>query len=61
MATPTKTMTSESNGGGGSSPVVPILIAVVLLAAASIGVVLYRERKRGDGPEAPPSQARRQA
>jgi hypothetical protein len=38
-----------SNSAGGSSPVVPILIAVVLLAAISIGVVLYRQRKSGQG------------
>ncbi len=38
-----------SNGNGGSSPVVPILIAVVVLAAISIGVVLYRQRKSGQG------------
>jgi len=38
-----------SDGGGGSSPVMPILIAVALLAAASIGFVLYRERKSQAG------------
>jgi hypothetical protein len=42
---------SESNSGGGSSPVVPILIAVVVLAAISIGVVIYRQRKDGAGPD----------
>jgi cobalamin biosynthesis Mg chelatase CobN len=41
--------TSESSGG--SSPVVPILIAVAVLAAISIGVVLYRQRKSGQGPD----------
>jgi cobalamin biosynthesis Mg chelatase CobN len=40
-----------SESSGGSSPVVPILIAVVLLAAISIGVVLYRQRKSGQGPD----------
>jgi cobalamin biosynthesis Mg chelatase CobN len=40
-----------SEGSGGSSPVVPILIAVVVLAAISIGVVLYRQRKSGQGPD----------
>lgn len=35
--------------GGGSSPLVPILIAIALLAAASIGYVLYRQRRGGDG------------
>jgi cobalamin biosynthesis Mg chelatase CobN len=41
---------SESTGGS-SSPVVPILIAVFVLAAISIGVVLYRQRKSGQGPD----------
>jgi len=41
--------TSPSSSSGGSSPVVPILIAVVVLAAISIGVVLYRQRKSGQG------------
>lgn len=40
---------SPSSSSGGSSPVVPILIAVVVLAAISIGVVLYRQRKSGQG------------
>jgi hypothetical protein len=40
---------SPSNSSGGSSPVVPILIAVVVLAAISVGVVLYRQRKSGQG------------
>jgi cobalamin biosynthesis Mg chelatase CobN len=40
-----------SESSGGSSPVVPILIAVVVLAAISIGVVLYRQRKSGQGPD----------
>jgi cobalamin biosynthesis Mg chelatase CobN len=44
----TGTNASQSSGGG-SSPVVPILIAVVVLAAISIGVVLYRQRKSGQG------------
>jgi hypothetical protein len=30
---------------------VPILIAVAVLAAISIGVVLYRQRKSGQGPD----------
>jgi cobalamin biosynthesis Mg chelatase CobN len=38
-----------AEASGGSSPVVPILIAVVVLAAISIGVVLYRQRKSGQG------------
>jgi cobalamin biosynthesis Mg chelatase CobN len=42
---------TESSSGGGSSPVVPILIVVVILAAISIGVVLYRQRKSGQGPD----------
>jgi cobalamin biosynthesis Mg chelatase CobN len=41
---------TESSSGG-SSPVVPILIAVIVLAAISIGVVLYRQRKSGQGPD----------
>jgi cobalamin biosynthesis Mg chelatase CobN len=40
-----------SESSGGSSPVVPILIAVAVLAAISIGVVLYRQRKSGQGPD----------
>jgi cobalamin biosynthesis Mg chelatase CobN len=40
-----------SESSGGSSPVVPILIAVVVLAAISIGVVFYRQRKSGPGPD----------
>jgi cobalamin biosynthesis Mg chelatase CobN len=40
---------NASSSSGGSSPVVPILIAVVVLAAISIGVVLYRQRKSGQG------------
>jgi cobalamin biosynthesis Mg chelatase CobN len=42
---------TETSSGGGSSPVVPILIAVIVLAAISIGVVLYRQRKSGQGPD----------
>ncbi len=38
-----------AESSGGTSPVVPILIAVVVLAAISIGVVLYRQRKSGQG------------
>jgi hypothetical protein len=45
----TATGTNASESSGGSSPVVPILIAVVVLAAISIGVVLYRQRKSGQG------------
>jgi hypothetical protein len=37
---------SPHDAGGGSSPIVPIAIAVVVLAAISIGVVMYRQRKR---------------
>lgn len=43
------TGTPHSSSSGGSSPVLPILIAVVVLAAISIGVVLYRQRKSGQG------------
>ncbi|HVV91026.1 MAG TPA: hypothetical protein VHB53_11075, partial [Solirubrobacterales bacterium] len=46
---PTSKGTKASHSSGGSSPVVPILIAVVVLAAISIGVVLYRQRKSGQG------------
>ncbi len=42
--------TPASESSGGSSPLVPILIAIVVLAAISIGVVLYRQRKSGQGP-----------
>ncbi len=40
----------KTSGTGGSSPVLPILVAIVVLAAISIGVVVYRERRRGDRP-----------
>lgn len=40
------TVPSESDGG--SSPLVPILIAIAVLAAISIGVVVMRQRRRGD-------------
>ena len=43
--------TPAAESSGGSSPVVPILIAVAVLAAISIGVVLYRQRKSGQGPD----------
>jgi cobalamin biosynthesis Mg chelatase CobN len=53
--TPTKSSsapepgTNQISADGGSSPIVPILIAIGILAAASIGFVLYRERRqRGD-------------
>ena len=42
---------ASETSSGSSSPVVPILIAVVVLAAISIGVVLYRQRKSGQGPD----------
>ncbi len=42
---------NDNGGGGSSSPVVPILIAVIVLAAISIGVVIYRQRKGGTGPD----------
>lgn len=45
----TQSGTNVAHSSGGSSPVVPILIAVVVLAAISIGVVLYRQRKSGQG------------
>lgn len=45
----TQSGAGASHSSGGSSPVVPILIAVVVLAAISIGVVLYRQRKSGQG------------
>jgi cobalamin biosynthesis Mg chelatase CobN len=36
-----------------SSPLVPILIAVAVLAAISVGAVLYRQRRGGDGRVSP--------
>ncbi len=48
--TPVKNV-AHTESSGGSSPVVPILIAVAVLAAISIGVVLYRQRKSGQGPD----------
>jgi cobalamin biosynthesis Mg chelatase CobN len=47
----TQSGANVSESSGGSSPVVPILIAVIVLAAISIGVVLYRQRKSGQGPD----------
>jgi cobalamin biosynthesis Mg chelatase CobN len=38
--------------GGGSSPLVPILIAIAVLAAISVGVVAFRQRRRGSGTDA---------
>jgi cobalamin biosynthesis Mg chelatase CobN len=56
VTTLTKPESSGDDGSGGSSPVLPIVIAVVVLAAISIGVVLYRERRRGTGrPDSDPS------
>src|ERR1700761_4902420 len=52
VASKDKGNTTESSGGG-SSPIVPILIAVAVLAAISIGVVLYRQRNSGPGPDGP--------
>lgn len=49
--TPDKADTADA-GGGGSSPALPILIAMAVLAAASIGIVLYRDRRR-DGRTEP--------
>jgi cobalamin biosynthesis Mg chelatase CobN len=48
--TPVKNV-AHTESSGGSSPVIPILIAVAVLAAISIGVVLYRQRKSGQGPD----------
>jgi hypothetical protein len=47
---PTTKGVPASASTGGSSPVLPILVAVVVLAAISIGIVVYRERKGGNGP-----------
>ena len=56
VTTPTRPGTPRDDGAGGSSPVLPIVIAVVVLAAISIGVVLYRDRRRGTGrPDSGPS------
>jgi hypothetical protein len=49
--TATPVVHKSETSSGGSSPVVPILIAVIVLAAISIGVVLYRQRKSGQGPD----------
>jgi hypothetical protein len=38
-------------GSGGSSTLLPVLIAMAVLAAASIGVVLYRQRRGDSGPD----------
>jgi hypothetical protein len=46
---PTTKGVPASASSGGSSPVLPILVAIVILAAISIGVVVYRNRKGGDG------------
>ncbi len=48
----------DSSGAGAgqesdsSSPLVPILIAIAVLAAISIGVVVFRQRRQGRGPDA---------
>jgi len=34
----------------GSSPLLPILIAIAVLAAVSVGVVMFRQRRRGGAP-----------
>ncbi|MBS1887162.1 MAG: hypothetical protein JSU06_08240 [Actinobacteria bacterium] len=49
VGAPTQTGTHVAKSSGSSSPLVPILIAIVVLAAISIGVVLYRQRKSGQG------------
>jgi cobalamin biosynthesis Mg chelatase CobN len=46
---PTTKGVPASASTGGSSPVLPIIVAIVVLAAISIGVVVYRDRKGGDG------------
>jgi len=38
-----------TSSSGGSSPLVPILIAIVALAAVSIGAVMLRRRRQGQG------------
>jgi cobalamin biosynthesis Mg chelatase CobN len=45
--------TSAATTDDGSSPLVPILIAVAVLAAISVGAVLYRQRRGGDGGFSP--------
>jgi hypothetical protein len=40
------TPASHKSEGGGSSPLVPILIAIAVLAAASLGAVIYRQRRQ---------------
>jgi hypothetical protein len=45
---------ASHSSGGGSSPLVPILIAVAVLAAISIGAVIYRQRRQGDGGSGSP-------
>jgi len=45
--------TSSATTDDGSSPLVPILIAVAVLAAISVGAVLYRQRRGGDGGFSP--------
>jgi cobalamin biosynthesis Mg chelatase CobN len=45
--------TSAATTDDGSSPLVPILIAVAVLAAISVGAVLYRRRRDGDGGISP--------
>lgn len=48
-AQPLATSPAETESDGGSSPLVPILIAVAILAAASIGYLVYRQRRPGSG------------
>jgi cobalamin biosynthesis Mg chelatase CobN len=54
---PVSTQTGQPashSSGGGSSPLVPILIAVAVLAAISIGAVIYRQRRQGNGGSGSP-------
>ncbi len=46
---------ASSQEDGGSSPLIPILIAIAVLAAISVGVVVMRQRRRGDSSGSPVS------
>jgi len=43
---------ASTSSDSGSSPLVPILIAIAVLAAISIGVVVMRQRRRGNDASA---------
>jgi cobalamin biosynthesis Mg chelatase CobN len=49
---PAPSVGNSLQGSDDSSPLVPILIAIVVLAAISVGMVVMRQRRQSDGPDA---------